>query len=174
MAKFRLSFVTNSSSSSFICSVCGTVEAGMDMSMSEAGMYECVNGHTFCEDHIMGEINKLEVCEELIKSRIEDYKTSSYYKNNLREQAEDIAAEEEILVSLKEMDEDGLDDLMSDYEFRYNTPKKFCPICNLSSIPDDIFIQYLLKKFESNESAVKDEIVKRFGTIDDLKVYVSK
>jgi hypothetical protein len=169
MAKFRLSFVTNSSSSSFICSVCGTVEAGMDMSMSEAGMYECVSGHTFCESHIKGEMNELEVCEKLIKDQIKYWEESSSSSKD-----EYIKECQEDLDKLRDLDKYALEDLMDKYEVRYNTPKKFCPICNLSSIPDDIFIQYLLKKYESNKSAIKDEIVKRFGSIDELKVYVSK
>lgn len=44
--KFRKDFVTNSSSSSFVCDICGNVESGWDMSLQEAEMVECVNGHT--------------------------------------------------------------------------------------------------------------------------------
>ena len=51
--KIRKGFVSNSSSSSFICDVCGTAESGWDYSLSDAGMYECENGHTFCESHII-------------------------------------------------------------------------------------------------------------------------
>ena len=46
--KFRKDFVTNSSSSSFVCDICGNVESGWDMSLQEAEMVECVNGHTIC------------------------------------------------------------------------------------------------------------------------------
>lgn len=49
--KVRSDFVTNSSSSSFICEVCGCVESGYDMIISDVGMCECENGHTFCTDH---------------------------------------------------------------------------------------------------------------------------
>jgi hypothetical protein len=51
--KIRTSFVTNSSSSSFICDVCGATESGYDMGLKDANMYECVNGHTFCESHLL-------------------------------------------------------------------------------------------------------------------------
>lgn len=50
--KFRKSFVTNSSSSSYICEYCGKEASGWDMSLSEAEMIECVNGHTVCEECI--------------------------------------------------------------------------------------------------------------------------
>jgi len=49
--KIRQGFVSNSSSSSFVCLVSGEVEGGYDMSLSEAGMCECVNGHVFCEQY---------------------------------------------------------------------------------------------------------------------------
>ena len=50
--KFRKSFVTNSSSSSYISEYCGKEASGWDMSLSEAEMIECVNGHTVCEECI--------------------------------------------------------------------------------------------------------------------------
>ena len=53
--KTRSGFVSNSSSSSFICDVCGRVESGMDMGLEEAEMYECFHGHTFCDSEIVGE-----------------------------------------------------------------------------------------------------------------------
>lgn len=49
--KVRIGFVSNSSSSSFVCDVCGEEQSGWDMCLSEAEMSECVNGHTFCNDH---------------------------------------------------------------------------------------------------------------------------
>ena len=55
MAKIRSGFVSNSSSSSFICDVCGNTESGWDMSLEEAYMVQCKNGHEFCESHILGE-----------------------------------------------------------------------------------------------------------------------
>jgi hypothetical protein len=51
--KKRLAFVANSSSSSFICDFCGTEACGMDYSLYDADMYQCVNGHTICEDHLI-------------------------------------------------------------------------------------------------------------------------
>jgi len=38
MAKYRSSFVSNSSSSSFTCDVCGNTESGWDLCLSEAEM----------------------------------------------------------------------------------------------------------------------------------------
>jgi hypothetical protein len=51
--KIRKGFVSNSSSSSFICEVCGEIEGGWDASLSDVGMFECENGHVFCEGHAL-------------------------------------------------------------------------------------------------------------------------
>ncbi len=50
--KYRSSFVTNSSSSSYTCNICGEDASGWDLCLSEAEMVECINGHTLCETHI--------------------------------------------------------------------------------------------------------------------------
>lgn len=49
--KYRKGFVSNSSSSSFVCDICGEEVTGMDMSLREAEMCECENGHVFCREH---------------------------------------------------------------------------------------------------------------------------
>lgn len=49
--KVKLDFVTNSSSSSYVCEVCGSTESGWDMGLSDAEMQECVNGHIVCTSH---------------------------------------------------------------------------------------------------------------------------
>lgn len=51
--KIRTGFVSNSSSSSFICDFCGREDSGMDYCLEDAEMFECENGHTFCEDEIL-------------------------------------------------------------------------------------------------------------------------
>ncbi len=49
--KIRRGFVSNSSSSSFVCDVCGENCSGMDMGLSDAEMFECVVGHVICDGH---------------------------------------------------------------------------------------------------------------------------
>jgi hypothetical protein len=50
--KVRNGFVSNSSSSSFICVVCGENQSGWDISLEEAGMFECQKGHVVCQSHL--------------------------------------------------------------------------------------------------------------------------
>lgn len=45
--KIRKGFVSNSSSSSFVCCITGATEGGYDVSLYDCGMVECEKGHTF-------------------------------------------------------------------------------------------------------------------------------
>ena len=45
--KIRMGFVSNSSTSSFICNICGEIEADRDCCLSDFDMIECENGHIF-------------------------------------------------------------------------------------------------------------------------------
>jgi len=52
--KIRNGFVSNSSSSSFICEICNRTEIGWDgNSVTDYDMVRCVNDHTFCTSHMI-------------------------------------------------------------------------------------------------------------------------
>ena len=57
--KIRIGFVSNSSSSSFICQVCNKEKIGMDDSLyTDLGLIKCPNGHILCERHCKAEAKK--------------------------------------------------------------------------------------------------------------------
>ena len=56
--KIRTGFVSNSSSSSFICDTCGETFEGMDLCPTDAEHYECCNGHIFCDKEVLGEVDE--------------------------------------------------------------------------------------------------------------------
>lgn len=56
--KIRTGFVSNSSSSSFVCEVCGTVESGYDVGARDVGFYVCERGHEFCTRHALPTLEK--------------------------------------------------------------------------------------------------------------------
>jgi hypothetical protein len=43
----RSGFVSNSSSSSFVCAICGEIESGNDMGVSDFDMVRCEKEHEF-------------------------------------------------------------------------------------------------------------------------------
>jgi len=47
--KLRQGFVSNSSTTSFVCNVCGITEEGYDACLSDVGMLSCTHGHEFHE-----------------------------------------------------------------------------------------------------------------------------
>lgn len=67
--KIRKGFISNSSSTSFICDVCGENVSGMDMGLEEAEMYECENGHTFCRSESIGKSIVSEEGKEIITEK---------------------------------------------------------------------------------------------------------
>lgn len=66
--KIRMGFVSNSSSSSFVCGVCGETASGMDVCLSDFDMTSCERGHYLCNHHLDEFLNKEE------KKEFEDWK----------------------------------------------------------------------------------------------------
>ena len=129
--KIRLGFVSNSSSSSFVCEVCGATESGMDTSASDFGYVECENGHLLCEEELLENAKSLQEVysethdeDEDYDEKIESFRDDSCYGG-------DVYSEE------------------------------FCPICQfmVSSKPE--IQKYLKKKYNISEDEVFAEIKKQ-------------
>lgn len=114
--KIRTGFVSNSSSSSYTCDVCGDERGGMDMCLSEAGMHSCINGHVFCDSHMKGP-------------------KPENVDNN---------------------------------DFRYETPKEYCPICMLDVILPYMMAEYLLYVNQKGGEEIKKEMRTKFKDFDEL------
>lgn len=141
--KFRKDFVTNSSSSSYVCEICGRSECGMDMSLSDAEMVCCTNGHTICEDEI------LMVPRDALIREIEDYqkKYPTY--------CDEIYTEDE----LKAMDDK---ELLAKYftldDARWSMPEECCPICQFIEYSQGDLAKYLEKKYKVSREEVFEKV----------------
>lgn len=166
--KFRTDFVTNSSSSSFVCDICGDVETGYDMGLEEAGMYRCENGHTFCESHMEGSFDEKTLLISLIGSRIEEYQKS----NNERRFA--WIDDEKALLNLVILGEkdDEIESLLEDYDFRHECPASICPICSFTSLRDSDARNYLMILNELSNKQVLANLKKEFGTYENFSKYI--
>jgi len=71
--KVRRGFVSNSSSSSFICEICGGTEGGYDVGLDDVYMYECAEGHVFHE-HCLSKED-----QETIKETEDRYEVDSKF-----------------------------------------------------------------------------------------------
>ena len=129
--KFRKDFVTNSSSSSFVCEICGKTEGGWDISLDEAEMFECENGHILCQEHMI-DVPREEMIEQILKIE--------YWDNKKKENFHFTQDE------LEKKDDDELFHLLGD-GCLYEMPECFCPICQFDEYSDDDMAAYLLKKY---------------------------
>lgn len=143
--KFRKDFVTNSSSSSYVCEICGRSESGWDLCLSEAGMIECVNGHVFCEDEML-----LIPREQLIKDILE-------YEVKYAEYLDELHTAE----GLEEMTDDDIVYVYFDLDdARYNVPEECCPICQFVEYSEYDLSAYLLKEYGISRDEVFAEVKK--------------
>ena len=164
--KTRNGFVSNSSSTSFTCDVCGEEQSGMDLSRSDAGMQECTNGHTFCDSHELSyEVSEGDMRKALITSA-EKYRNAKWKKPG--EVDAEIAT-----INAKSLDElqEDFDDYCSDAGC---VPDK-CPICQMQNVSDGDAVRYALIKLGFKDrkelaAAWRTE----FGTYDKLQEWIKQ
>lgn len=136
--KIRTGFVSNSSSSSFTCSVCGETQSGWDLCLSDAGMFCCENGHYICNEHKLDltDKQKQEIIERMApKTQGEglDDKWDNFCVDNY----DDSPAEECPCCQMKEFDKEDLaayfyksrnltkDDLANELKSKFKSYKEF-------------------------------------------------
>lgn len=145
--KFRKDFVTNSSSSSYVCEICGRSESGWDIGLSECEMMECVNGHVFCCYEALERPTKKEMIKIIMENAWNRRWSSTTYS--------DVEVSEDELL---EMDEDTLfDDFMSDGGY-YEVPECVCPICQFIEYSEYDLSAYLLKEYGVSRDEVFAEV----------------
>ena len=161
--KIRYGFVSNSSSSSFTCDVCGETQSGMDMGRSEAGMVECREGHTFCDSHQIGPdvTPSIEKKKQDLKDIILDRKYSTPEKKQLDIDKISAMTDDEVV---EEWSDYNGDDLFPEY----------CPLCQLLDVTDGDIARYFMvnsgfKTHKETASHLKD----KFKTYKAFKAYIN-
>lgn len=80
--KIRTGFVSNSSSSSFICDVCGRTESGFDAYAEDFEMCYCKNGHIFCFNEAVNTNSPASFYDSYYKENIEFQNFDDAVHNN--------------------------------------------------------------------------------------------
>lgn len=162
--KIRLDFVTNSSSSCFICDICGHAEGGFDMAISDAEMCECIEGHTFCLDHISAPIS------DIIAFGLQEVINGERWLGN--PDATDIKMAKDLLEKLPEMTTLEENNLLNDLGLDYEFPSEFCPICQMEVILESELLQYATKIYKTTHLKLKRDVKNNFLTYKDFKNYI--
>jgi len=149
--KIRKDFVTNSSSSSFVCDICGRVESGWDAGVSDVGMMECVNGHIFCCDEALELPSKSDMIKMILENEWNkerwDYDTDEYHDFT----EEDLHTYDDELL---------FDRFLCEESGGYGVPECICPICQFIEYSEDDLSTYLLKQYGVPRDEVFAEVKK--------------
>ena len=146
--KFRADFVTNSSSSSFVCEICGRSESGFDMCLSDCEMMECVNGHIFCCDEAFEKPSKM----DMIKMILENEWNKNRWDYTIRDYRE--YSEEELIA----MDDWSLFESFYTDGGYYAIPECMCPICQFIEYSEYDLSAYLQKEYGVSRDEVFAEV----------------
>jgi len=155
--KIRSGFVSNSSSSSFICDICGNEASGMDISLSDYEMSMCENGHTFCDCH-----NEQGINLNNIVSHDEKFKLILNHLSGYEKQKEDFEKSME--------DGEDIDDWWDDFsaEARDEMPEAHCPLCQFVHVADTDLIKFLLSKTGMTRKDSAKEIRSKVSDYSDF------
>lgn len=172
--KIRTGFVSNSSSSSFICDFCGNDVSGWDMGLEEAEMFECINGHAVCLNHLSDEERErvehpFKTKEEFIQALIDfkETRTHLYYDKIIDKLLLEITDENwEDLVNEEYMD-------MTDGR-NHGVPASVCPLCDFKDMTTDDMTKYLLKTIGQTKEQILEVIKTRFKTYKEFKTFIKE
>lgn len=151
--KIRDGFVSNSSSSSFVCDICGRADSGYDASPEDLYFVRLSCDHTICEREVLkiSDEDYIQYVKDYCEKQLKEDENTSYYKESL-----EINKKAQTLTNRFDAE-----DLLSIY-FDSKYIKEQCPICTNTVILDKDFINYLLKTYNINKDEEYNKIRKTF------------
>lgn len=176
--KIRLGFVSNSSTSSYICTCCNYVEAGYDMCREEAEFKMCENGHDLCYscapanadvisyvDNMSGKdlLHFLEKADNTYSDYNVD-KIIAFCENldnkKLKEKVKDL--------SIPAAEQQELESFLST-----RIPEELCCICTLKSLDDYTAGRYLLVRNHMTYKDLINDVQESFKNHQKLNQFIN-
>jgi len=149
--KIRSGFVSNSSSSSFVCDICGATESGWDASPEDCGFFGCVNGHIICQEEAYDGEDRMDDYECELK---EEYCPVCAFEILSRSDAKKYLqkkysiSDDEVFAIIKEK----------------NKRKK--------KLYDFEYVNYVYEKFNIQENALIKKLKNKFKNYSGFKTYL--
>lgn len=186
--KVRQGFVSNSSSSSFICLVSGAVESGMDLDTQDAGMHSCMDEHVFCTRFLITDLTAANIKAELYRDlqSVRDWTAPDDASDALRERYAQWSKEAEIKNAarkayLDQYPDDGSVDALVEwlqdedyYEGEATVPCCMCPICNLQHIQNHDLLNWMLAQYDITREQLQLQLQKKFSSQDELQAEIKQ
>lgn len=174
--KYRKTFVSNSSTSSYACAVCYDIETGMDLGLHDANMFECVNGHTVhwdCADVNIASYEFVDQCilQMFLDEPLDDeYGRYHYYLQLLKEEIVDEDGYE-LDTAKKWWDSWDIRDFLNEHvdEWLYEIPDEYCPICSFSYAINKPVVRYLMNKYQIHEEELLSELREKYSILKNLE-----
>lgn len=174
--KIRLDFVTNSSSTAYICLISGEVVAqgqNEDFDFEDIGFCECIKGHTFSDKYVLGDLEFLPK-EKILKLLEEEKERRQGVKWYTEEDVADVQKD------ISGLSNDNSMDIVKKYDLldRYKLPESYCPICQLTYIQERYILRYITKycedfkqlnEFDETIKYITDKIRERYNSFDEMK-----
>ena len=139
--KIRNGFVSNSSSSSFTCTICKEVYEGWD-GHYDVRQFICIHGHSICKPCIKNDLEKTLKQLLLIKDSEE---LATYMYPNLKNKK----AKEDFLFELEDITLEEKEDFIKEYLTSYDLLPALCPVCRFET-----FDEYDLRNFLQKETKI--------------------
>ena len=172
--KIRTGFVSNSSSSSYVCDICGSV-------YDDNELLSCEHGHMFCEDHLEYPLFSKEMVSAYIAHSMLsgsgkrelihlihsiDPVTFGRLHDSLYSDSDDPVLHR-INIVLAELNYN-----VERWEIRENLPPEYCPFCTFEKITDHDLIKYFIAFTRMSRSDVFAAVKRRFNDYESFKTYL--
>jgi len=157
--KIRTGFVSNSSSSSYVCDVSGEAFEVQDGCFWDAGLCQCKNGHTFQKKFLVP-WEKPVVTRKDMLAKLESITDSKRECQRFQEMSD---------AALQAVYAEKCEDYTG-----YASNVNECPICTMTRLSDKDLIAYLLRRDGVDRGAVENQIRSQFESYAQFQRYIKK